>query len=140
MSLSTTIFHFLLENVFETYQVCYTIFFNTLNLFLFFSTFSVFLNDYFFRWLGCQSLSRFSVLINLFCDLTIFFLYPAVSLVFHGPRFLGSKPRVWVQVLEVAQLQCVYFLTLKKKKYENKSKVRKVDKIHRYTIIKQMLK
>ena len=49
-------------------------------------------------------LSRFSVLITLFCDLAIFFLYTAVFHVFHGPGFLGSKSRVWVQVLEVAQL------------------------------------
>ena len=36
-----------------------------LDLFLFLSTFSVFLNDYFFIWLAYQSLfSRFSVLIN----------------------------------------------------------------------------
>ena len=88
--------------VFEIYQVYYTIFLITLNLFLFISTFSVFLNDYFCRWLAYKSLGRFSVLINLFCDLAIYFLYPAVSHIFHGPGFLGSK--VWVQVLEVPQL------------------------------------
>ena len=97
-------FYFLLKKVLETCQVYYTIFFIVLNLFLFVSTFSAFLNDYFFRWLAYKSLSRFSVLINLFSDLTIFFLYPAVSHVFHGPGYFGSKSRVWVQVLEVAQL------------------------------------
>ena len=38
---------------------------NVLNLFLFMSIFSVFLNDYFFRWLAVKSLlSRFSLLVN----------------------------------------------------------------------------
>ena len=97
-------FYFLLEKVLEICQVYYTIFFIVLNLFLFVSRFSAFVNYYFFRWLAYKSLSRFSVLINLFCDLTIFFLYPAVSHVFHGPGYFGSKSRVWVQVLEVVQL------------------------------------
>ena len=56
--------------------------------------------------------------------------------VFLGPGFSGAESRVWNQDLELAQLLCVYFLTLKKKKCENKSKVHKVRKIHHYTIIK----
>ena len=55
------------------------------------STFSVFLNDFFFRWLAYKSLlNRFSVLIIL-CDLTIFYLYPAIFDVFHGSGFLRSR-------------------------------------------------
>ena len=61
-------------------------------LWIFLSTFSVFLNDYFFKWLAYKSLfSRFSVLINYMCDLTIFFPYPAVFDVFHGSGYLRSR-------------------------------------------------
>ena len=61
--ISTAIFYFLLRKVFETYQVYYTI---LLMFWIFFiSTFSVLLNDYFFRWLAYKSLlCRFSLLIN----------------------------------------------------------------------------
>ena len=48
--------------------------------------------------------------------------------VLQGLGFLGSESRVWVQVLEVAQLQCL------QKKCENKSKVHKIQKY--ITIIK----
>ena len=63
------------------------------------STFSVFLNDFFFRWLAYKSLlNRFSVLIIL-CDLTIFYLYPAIFWrfswfrVFKVQVFQGPHPR-----------------------------------------------
>ena len=95
-----------------------------------------FLNDYFFRWLAYKSLhSRFSVL-NYIMWFYNLFLYPAVSHIFHGPGFLGSTSKVLVQVLEVVQLWCIYFLTLRKEKCKNKGKVHKVHKIHHYTIIK----
>ena len=73
-----------------------------LNLFLFLSLFSVFLNNCFFRWLAYKSLlSRFLVLINY-----IMWSYNLFSVihVFHGPGCSGSESRVWVQVLEVTQL------------------------------------
>ena len=85
-----------------------------LNLLLFLSTFSVILNDYFFRWLVYKSMiSRFLVLINyIMWSYNLF----SASNVFQGPG---------------------HFLTLKKK-YENKSKVHKVHKIHQYTIINRL--
>ena len=103
---STAIFHFLLCKVFETYQV-YTSCFSLLNSFLLsvFSTFSLFLkslSDNFFSKLAYKSLlNRFSALIDysVLCGLPIFFLYPAVSHIFHGSGFL--QPRVlwvWIQV------------------------------------------
>ena len=50
---------------------------------------------------------------------------------FSWSRFLWCRFfRVWVQVLEVAQLKCVYFLMLKRKKCENKSEVYKFHKIN----------
>ena len=78
-----------------------------LNFLLFLSTFSVVLNDYFFRWLVYKFLlSRFLVLINyIIWSYNLF----SVSNVFQGPGFYrpgfsGSESTVWNQVLEVAQL------------------------------------
>ena len=97
MSVSSTIFHFLLRKLFESYQVYYTILLHNLFFFSFF--FFVFLNDYFFRWLAYKSLllllSIFSVLINyimwsynLFCVSSCF---PHHGPGFSGPRFLLSR-------------------------------------------------
>ena len=55
---------------------------------------------------------------------------------FYGPGFSGSESMAKSQVLEAAQFYCVYFLTLKNKNCENKSKVCKVHKIHHYNAIK----
>ena len=83
---STTIFHFLELIKFITQSYLFL-----LNLFLFLSTFSVFLNDYFSRWLaifadGKSILSRFSVLINyIMCSYSFF----SVSSCF--PRFSWSR-------------------------------------------------
>ena len=50
---------------------------------------------------------------------------------FSWSRFLWYRFfRVWGQVLEVARLKCVYFLMLKRKKCENKSKVYRFHKVH----------
>ena len=121
---STTIFHFLLSKVFETYQVYYTVLFIALNSFLLlvlriFSVFLKSLSDYFFSWLAYKSLlNRFSVLINytVLYGLPVFF--SAINClsrfswsrlsrvqVFQGPGFSGSgsRPRLWVQALEVAR-------------------------------------
>ena len=66
-----------------------------LNSFLFLSRFSVSLkslNNYFFRWFAYKSLlSRFSVLISYIYGLLIIFPYPAVSHVFQGLGFSGSR-------------------------------------------------
>ena len=58
-------FSFLMEKSFQNLSSLLHYLTNVLNLFLFISTFSVFLNDYFFKWLDYKSLlSRFSLLIN----------------------------------------------------------------------------
>ena len=89
---STTIFHFLLSKVFETYQVYYTILFIAFEF-----TFPVNQKHIFylpkkpqwlfFSWLDYKPLlNRFSVLINYsVLGRPIIFLHPAVSHVFHGP-------------------------------------------------------
>ena len=112
----------LLHNKLLYYQVYYTILLIAFEPFLFLSAFSVFLNDYFFRWLACKSLlSRFSVIINqimqsyksFFC-IQLFLMFFRID-VFQHPGLSGSESRLWVHGLEMAQRQCVYFLTLKKK-------------------------
>ena len=81
--------------------------FSLLNSFLLsvFSTFSLFLkslsNNFFSKLAYKSLLNRFSALIDysVLCGLPIFFLYPAVSHIFHGSGFL--QPRVlwvWIQV------------------------------------------
>ena len=68
-------------------------FLSLLNLFLSLSTFSVFLNDYFFRWLALRScLSRFSVLINY-----IMWSYNLFSISSCFPRFSWSR-FFWVHI------------------------------------------
>ena len=123
---STTIFHFLLSKVFETYQVYYTVLFIAFEFIFTVSLKHIFCLPkkpewLFFSWLDYKSLlNKFSVLINysVLCGLPIIFPHPAVSLVFHGPGFSGS--RVWVQVLEVANLHSenyTYIAFLKKQCY-----------------------
>ena len=74
-----------------------------LNLFFFFfSIFSVFLKDYFCRWLAYKApFSTFLVLIN--CIMWYYNLL-RVSSCFprHGPGFSGSESGVWDQVSEVS--------------------------------------
>ena len=90
---STTIFHFLLSKVFETYQFYYTILFIPFEFIFTVSLKHIFCLPkkpewLFFSWLDYKSLlNKFSVLINysVLCGLRIIFLYPAISLVFHGP-------------------------------------------------------
>ena len=99
-----------------------------LNLSLFLSAFSVFLNEYFFRWLACKSSQKvfgvnklyYAILQHFFC-IHLFPKFFRIE-VFQQLGFSGSESRVWVHILEVAQRQCVYFLMLKKKKRENKTK------------------
>ena len=106
---SITIFNFFLSTVFETYQVCYTIFFITIEFIFTVNLKHIFClpkkpQRLFFSWLDYQSLlNKLSVLINYIVlgSLPIIFLHPAVSHVSHGPDFSGSSSRVWVQVLEV---------------------------------------
>ena len=141
MSLSSTaIFYFLLRKDFETYQVYYTILFTAFE-FLFLNRFSVILNDFFhMAYLQVSSQQIFSINKLYYVILQSFFCVRFFWVqFFQGPGFPGSEFRVWAQVLEVAQIQCVHFLTVKKKKYENKTKVYKFHQIHHYTIIKQML-
>ena len=98
------------------------IYLSLLNLFLLLSAFSVFLKKLSNYFSGVMLASLFSV--NK-CGFPIFFMHPAVSHVFHGPGFTGSRffrvqvfqapiflvsrilgsriLWVWVQVLEVAQ-------------------------------------
>ena len=143
MSLSSaTIFHFHREKFLKLIKFITQSYLSLSNLFPFLSTFSVFLNGYFLTWFACKVYSEqiFSVNKLYYVILQSFFLYPAVSHIFNGPGSSGSESKVQVQVLEVTQLQCVYFLTLKKKKCENKSKVHQVHIVNHYTIIKQTLK
>ena len=108
-----------------------------LGLFLFLNTFSVFINDFFqIACLQASSQQTFNVnkLYYVILQSSFYIRFFWVQ-VFQSPGFSGSESRVWVQVLEVAQLQCVNFYTLKKKNCENTSKV---HKIHRYTIIKDV--
>ena len=89
---ATTILHFFLRKVSETYYLLF------LTLFLFLSTFSVFHNDYFFKCLAYKSLpNRFSDLINyILWPYNFFFciqLFPRFFMVqvFLGPSFLRSR-------------------------------------------------
>ena len=107
---SNKIFHFILSNVFETYQVYYTILFITFEFIFTVSLKHIFCLPkkpewLFFSWLDYKSLlNKFSVLINysVLCGLPIIFMHPAVSLLFHDPGFSGFMSRVWVQALEEA--------------------------------------
>ena len=72
-------------------------------------------SDGLFKSLFLADLKCYKIIV---CGLLIFFLHPAVSHVFHGPGFSGS--RVWVQVLEVANLHSenyTYIAFLKKQCY-----------------------
>ena len=99
---STTIFHFLLSKVFDTYQFYYTILFIALELISTVSLTHIFCFPkkpqwLFFSWLDYKSLlNKNSALINysVLCGVPIIFLHPAVSHVFHGPGFSGSTSRV----------------------------------------------
>ena len=107
----TTLFHFLLKKVLETYQVHCTILFIAFGFIFILSRFSSTLkslNNYFFRRFPYKSLlNRFSVLINYImwssnhCSTSSCF--PRFSgsrffrvQVFQGPGFLGSRSRVRV--------------------------------------------
>ena len=69
-----------------------------LNLFLFLSTFSVFLNEYFFRWLACKSSQQifsvnklyYAILQHFFC-VQLFLKFFKVE-VFYQPGFSGPSP------------------------------------------------
>ena len=112
-----------------------------LNLFLFLSTFSVSLNDFF--QIACLQVSSWQIFsVNkLLCDLTIFFciqLFPTFFMVqvLLGSRFFRVRAQGLGPSFRSSPTLKRIFLTLKKKKCENKSKVHKVLKIHHYTIIK----
>ena len=84
-----------------------------LNLFLFLSAFSVYLHEYFFRWLAYKSFQQifsvnrlyYEILQSFFC-IQLFLGFFRIE-GFSQPGFLGSKPRVRVHVLEVSHRQCV---------------------------------
>ena len=112
--ISTTIFHFLLKKVLETYQVYYTILFIPFEFIFILSRFSVSLkslNNYFFRTFPYKSLlNRFSVLINYYMWSLNHFstssCFPRFSgfrffrvQIFQGPGFSGSR-FFWVQVFQ----------------------------------------
>ena len=86
----TTLFHFLLKKVLETYEVHYTILFIAFEFIFILSRFSISLkslNNYFFRRFPYKSLlNRFSVLINcIMCSSN----HCSTSSCF--PRFSGSR-------------------------------------------------
>ena len=89
---SIAIFNFLLKNFQKLIKFITQSYLSLLNSFLLLSRFSVALkslDNNFFRWCAYKSLlSRFSVLI---CGLLIIFPYPAVSHVFQGRGFSGSR-------------------------------------------------
>ena len=95
---------------------------------LFLGTFSVFLNEYFFRWLAQKSSQQifsvnklyYAILQSLFC-IQLFPRFFKIE-VFQQLGFSGSESRVYVHVLEVGQRYGVYFLMWRKKKCENKTK------------------
>ena len=121
---STTMFHFLLRKVFETYQVYYTVSF-TIDFFEFIFTLSlkhiscILKKPLLFFQMACLQDYK-SLLAEFLCHNKLYYvvflfyciqLFPTffMSQVFQGPGFQntgfsgsGSRSRVWVQVLEVA--------------------------------------
>ena len=99
----TTIFHFLLKKVLETYQVHYTVLFIAFEFIFILSRFSISpksLSNYFFRRFPYKSLlNRFLVLINCIMRSSNHCSTSSCFPRFQGPGFSRSR-FFWVQVFQ----------------------------------------